>query len=1098
MDSRHRVLPAPPKRDASVSDGRVLLDAGLLKGLRKQHGLSQETLAEACLNRHLCVSIASIKRAETGKPVLYRTARHLATAFDVDVSALLGAAVSTMLVEIEQSVTELHEKALAKQALKQADDAVIRYVLELSFAIEGLPEVLADDIERLVRQFGGAAPVIVQDVVITQFGSPQAYRSDSERGLLCALALSREHFVKPGHALLLRLVRLDSETTMPEGDAVLLARQPLSDRHGHAPVYVAQNLLEQLASRFEFSSTDEAFPAYRKCRRLRSLDENAPRPLVGRAIELLQFKGVIEATHECQDGHVVYVRGMAGIGKTRLVSEFVDIARQSGFACHRADVLDFGMDNSLWPFGQLVSSLLGVAGATSINASQLEAGLSRLKVAPEHWMFLQVLTAVSPAEPPALYAAMSSPARTQGLLLALLEVLRRMAVQQPLLIGLEDLHWGDAPLFTLLGKLLDATDDAPIVWLLTSRPDGDPLETAIRAHANTPMSVLDIAPIRAREATALAAQFTDVDPHYRADCVIRAQGNPLYLTQLLASQEGTFPDSLRHLIQTRVDKLASHQRHALHYAAVLGNRFELALWREALGQPDYLPTADMRQGLLREIEPGSYLFVHDLVMHCLYDAIPDVLREQLHRTVAKLYRERDRVLHAQHLLRGKDPAAFDALLAAMSEKHLACQYDSVLALAHQCAVFVERTHSSFSFALLCGQACSGLGQTAQAREHFQRALALAEQPQDRIESALGLAAVLNTLECLDEEERLIEDMLPVAQALRAHTAQARLYQLHGNIYFPRGDYVECRRLHEEALSFARIGRHLETEAKALSGIGDSYYAQGHMQTAYEVFDQCVRLCERNGLVDVEAGNRSARGSAQFYLGQPHLALRDATEAIESSRRIGNHRAEVFSRLTASWVLVASAQQASAEQQLTCALELARNLGASRFEAILLEGLARVALHQGERELAQTLITDAASLVERFDLHRYIGPWIYGSLAMMVDDPQLSEQALLKGETQLTQACLAHNILRFRVAAAETCLLAGNIEQAIRHGQQMAVLPESASCAWVSHHVRLIDVAGQWLQGDQTKGESLKGIQREAQQMGFAATMPRLLQLLDAQ
>lgn len=382
MDSRHHVLPAPPKRDASVSDGRVQLDAALLKRLRKQHGLSQETLAEACLNRHLCVSIASIKRAETGKPVLYRTARHLATAFDVDVSALLAASVSTILVEIEQSVTELHEKALVQQTLKQADDAVIRYVLELSFAIEGEPEVLADDIERLIRQFGGAAPVIAQAIVIARFGSPQAYRSDSERGLLCALALSREQFVKPGHALLLRLVRQGGETATREDDATLLAQQPLSERHGHAPVYVAQNLLEQLASRFEFSPADEAFPAYRKCRRQRSLDENASRPLVGRAIELLQFKGVIEATQECQDGHVVYVRGMAGIGKTRLVSEFADIARQSGFACHRADVLDFGMDNSLWPLGKLVGSVLGATGATRSTPRSWRPGCPALKWRP--------------------------------------------------------------------------------------------------------------------------------------------------------------------------------------------------------------------------------------------------------------------------------------------------------------------------------------------------------------------------------------------------------------------------------------------------------------------------------------------------------------------------------------------------------------------------------------------------------------------------------------------------------------------------------------------------------------------------------------------
>ena len=60
MDLRPSTFAALPKRDTSISDGRVLLNAVSLKGLRKQHGLSQETLAEACLNRHLCVSIASL------------------------------------------------------------------------------------------------------------------------------------------------------------------------------------------------------------------------------------------------------------------------------------------------------------------------------------------------------------------------------------------------------------------------------------------------------------------------------------------------------------------------------------------------------------------------------------------------------------------------------------------------------------------------------------------------------------------------------------------------------------------------------------------------------------------------------------------------------------------------------------------------------------------------------------------------------------------------------------------------------------------------------------------------------------------------------
>lgn len=53
----------------TVQDGKVFLNADGLKALRKQHGLSQDALAQLCLEHRLCVSIASIERAETGKAV---------------------------------------------------------------------------------------------------------------------------------------------------------------------------------------------------------------------------------------------------------------------------------------------------------------------------------------------------------------------------------------------------------------------------------------------------------------------------------------------------------------------------------------------------------------------------------------------------------------------------------------------------------------------------------------------------------------------------------------------------------------------------------------------------------------------------------------------------------------------------------------------------------------------------------------------------------------------------------------------------------------------------------------------------------------------
>ena len=66
------------------------------------------------------------------------------------------------------------------------------------------------------------------------------------------------------------------------------------------------------------------------------------RALVGRALELRQIEGLLDACQTARTGHVLLVRGEAGIGKSRLVQELLQRARTRGYACHRALVLDFG------------------------------------------------------------------------------------------------------------------------------------------------------------------------------------------------------------------------------------------------------------------------------------------------------------------------------------------------------------------------------------------------------------------------------------------------------------------------------------------------------------------------------------------------------------------------------------------------------------------------------------------------------------------------------------------------------------------------------------------------------------------------------------
>lgn len=88
---QHAATPQPstPPTAARISTGRVFLVSEILKDLRSQKLQSQEEMAFACSDQKIRVSIASIKRAETGKPVIYRVARELARYFNVPVQTLI-------------------------------------------------------------------------------------------------------------------------------------------------------------------------------------------------------------------------------------------------------------------------------------------------------------------------------------------------------------------------------------------------------------------------------------------------------------------------------------------------------------------------------------------------------------------------------------------------------------------------------------------------------------------------------------------------------------------------------------------------------------------------------------------------------------------------------------------------------------------------------------------------------------------------------------------------------------------------------------------------------------------------------------------------
>nr|WP_255761706.1 AAA family ATPase [Halomonas alkalisoli] len=941
-----------------------------------------------------------------------------------------------------------------------------------------------------VQHFGGS----LAEGGTALFGLPRAYRSDAQRGLLCAATL-----VEQGVASSVYLQAGHWPTTEPPA----IAKDP-------SGVWVERGVAVQLAERFVF---DDEGGEWLRYRRPRDEAHEARFDLVGRRVELGQLQAILESTRAYQAGHLVYIRGVAGIGKTRLSAEFAEMAAAHADH-HQAEVLDFGTRADEGPLMQLTRSLLQTTGEAqgemqgevkgeALDEAQLLARLSALRLPVDHAMLLRPLLGLAqPEEAQSLYAAMTPATRSQRLVQALRDVLLARSIHRPQLLVVEDLHWADEALLATLTGLLQETQDAPVIWLFTSRLEQDPLETRLRPQLpELPLTLIELPPLRAQEAEALVASFGTVPAEHAARCVTQAQGNPLFLTQLLLFHpHRSLPASLANLVQTKLDQLTDLDRRAMCIAAVMGQRFSLASLQEVLGQADYLPELPQRYSLVRPLGEGSYRFVHDLILQGIYEGIPKIQRDRLHLRLAELYGEAEPGLRARHLHRARSLEAPSAFLQAVAAEMVRYRHEEALSLLKQCRSIDYAPKDEYRLMLLQGQVAMATGQIQAAREHFEAARAFAREECQRITADLWLARVLNMLDALEAEEAILDGLLPLAEALEDPLPLAEALYLKGNLYFPRGDFATSRAYHTRALEQARRGGDVRTEIQALSGLGDAHYAEGQMRSTLELFDHCVTLCRAHGHADLEASNLFMLGTARIYANDTETALADCFDAAELGKRVGNRRAEVVARLTAGWILISQGNPHAADEQVEQALTVARGLGSGRFEAFLLESRARVELITGRLAEARASIERAWQLVEQNGLKAFIGPWVLGTRALLEEEPEVRLATLQQGEALLDAGCVGHNGYRFLIAAAEVSLLDQRPDAARHYAQRLTQLMAAEPCAWGEHHRALIEAHADWLENGQKSGEksseasaleALRACWHRGEAAGLLMTLPCL-------
>ena len=904
-----------------------------------------------------------------------------------------------------------------------------------------------------VIRFGGSVDKHIGDALMAVFGAPVAHGNDPERAGLCADALHALDLPspEPGGAPPALHIGIASGTVMASpsgsslhrsytvtGAAVNLAAR-LCELAKPGETLISEPTARAIAETFdcepvgaiEVAGFEAPVPTWRMRRLRKDRSGRKPAPLVGRGRETRQISGILEASRESGAGQIVVLRGEAGIGKSRLVEAAEEIARERGFTTAKASVLDFGGGRERDPTRVLVLALLDLPPAADPRerAERLRQALDTGFIAPSHEAALADLLDLPLAEEARrLYDAMPAATRAQAVERLLGALLSAGAKNRPRLLAIEDLHWADQSMLSRIAALGLAAAKTPCVVLLTTRIAGDPLDAAWRARLRgTPIATVDLAPLSEADGMALAgAVFGRTGPDFRA-LVERAEGNPLFLVQLVRhadeSLTSALPSSIQSLVLARADRLAPEQKRLLQTAAALGQRFALEAVRHLAEQPTAELDTLVAHGLM--VTAGSDVaFAHALVHEAIYASLPRTRREALHRRAADWYASRDLALRAQHLGRAGDPEAGAAYLDAIAAARGAYRLEEALNLVEEAALSAGAERVRFSLFAERGALLHDLGRIAEATEAYESALAAAADPTERCRAQIGIAAAMRISDRIDEALPVLDAAEATAASLGLDAERARIHYLRGSLYFPRGRVRESRAEQERALEFARRIGSAEAEALALSGLGDALYAEGRMKSAAEAFSSCVDLAREHGFGRIELANLPMLGFTRLLTGQVRPALEIGRTAVASARRVGARRGEIIGHHLLADAHMELNELEKAREAVERSHIAAVELKARRFQAESTSFMAQLARMAGDRATALARAREALAIARETGID-YIGGLILGELAAATDDESERRAAIDEALALIARGGLAHNALWFYRTCIEADLERGD-------------------------------------------------------------------------
>ncbi len=555
---------------------------------------------------------------------------------------------------------------------------------------------------------------------------------------------------------------------------------------------------------------------------------------VGRVCELGELERALDAAR-AGTGSAVLVAGEAGIGKTRLVSEFARRARSAGSEVLLGRSIDLvGTELPYQPFAEALRPL------------------------GEPWQ-----------------ADWQAPGSQLRVFEETLALLAGSAASAPVLLVLEDLHWADTSTLDLVVFLAHNVGDRPVLLLVTCRADepssaGRMRRLAEGVRRSGSALVLELGPLGRDELMALLAAHAGASlAAAMADTIAaRSEGNPFFAEELLAAAAGQgveIPGALRDLLLQRVARLDQPTQGVLRLAAAAGREAGYPLLRATVELPDDALRDSLRaavEGGVLAVEPqtGSFRFRHALLAEVIYATILPGEREELHALLAEEL-ARSGAAGAAELAPHWAAAgrAADALVASVEA---AREAEAVFGLAEALA-HVERALTLWEtvpnpaelvqvdLTELCSWAAelaSHVGAAPRAVEHARRAIELvgAEDPHRVALLHVRLGEYLYETGSNNAALAALERAVELVPAELASPERAfALGSLAGGLMVA-WRYEESLPISEQALALARDLSAQEAEVRALTVLGIDLACLSRGEEGIAYVHQALQLAEEIG------------------------------------------------------------------------------------------------------------------------------------------------------------------------------------------------------------------------------------------------------------